>query len=72
MIELPAEGQNAFNLEANTLRLQQFSAAIAIRDHDGDPVALLHFQGVGNAFTDNDLLLPGFKVLPRIVLHILR
>ncbi|SAJ25508.1 Uncharacterised protein [Enterobacter cloacae] len=72
MIELAAQLQNTGDVQTYALRLLQFVISAGVRDHDRDPVALLHLQRIGNAFAHDDLLLASLKVCPCAILHIAR
>lgn len=50
-------------MQTHAFGLEQLMVGIRIGDHDGHPVALFHVQRIGDAFTDNDLLLARFEMI---------
>ena len=72
MVKLTAQLKNTGDVQAHAFRLLQFVIGAGVRDHDRHPVALLHLQGISNAFTHDDLLLARLEVGPRAVLHVVR
>ncbi len=72
MIQHAAQLQNAADLQPDTLGLQELIIAIIVRDHDGDPVALLDVKRLRNAATQDDLLFTRRKGRPSIVSDKLR
>ncbi|CER69338.1 Uncharacterised protein [Salmonella enterica subsp. enterica serovar Typhi] len=69
VIELAAQLQNPDDMQTHAFGLEQLMVGIRIGDHDGHPVALFHVQRIGDAFTDNDLLLARFEMIPGVILH---
>ncbi|MNZ89335.1 hypothetical protein D3C78_1082540 [compost metagenome] len=72
MIELPAELQNSGHVQTNAFGLQQLHLRIAVGDHHRHITALLDAKGVGDALTEDHLLLTAFEIGPGIALHVFR